>query len=85
MRVVAQNAMQLADLPEPCRGDVAVYMLFRLPDHQRKDLDNLSKGVLDGMNDVVFHDDVQVTTLVLNKIVSVADNPGVDVTVVFFN
>ncbi len=61
-------------------GDVEVAMSFSLPDGRRKDLDNLSKAVLDGMNGVAFADDKQVTRLVLEKHVD-RENPGVHVQV----
>jgi crossover junction endodeoxyribonuclease RusA len=61
-------------------GDVEVALSFALPDKRRKDLDNLSKAVLDGMNGIAFADDKQVTRLVLEKHVD-PDNPGVHVQV----
>lgn len=44
-----------------------------------KDVDNLAKAVLDGMNGVVFRDDVLITRLWVTKIA--AEKPGVDVRV----
>lgn len=43
----------------------------------RYDVDNLAKAVLDGMNEVCFLDDVQITRLWVVK--EAAENPGVDV------
>lgn len=46
----------------------------------RPDLDNYIKGVLDGMNEVVFRDDAQIIHLIASKIY--ADKPGIVVTVI---
>lgn len=51
----------------PIEEDVAVILLFYRENRYRVDLDNLSKAVLDGMNDIVFKDDKQVVELHLFK------------------
>ena len=61
-------------------GDLAVSMTFSLHDRRRRDLDNLSKGVLDAMNGIVFDDDRQVVDLHLRKQYS-KEHPGVFVKV----
>ncbi len=61
-------------------GDLQVTIAFSLPDDKiARDLDNLSKSVLDGMNKIVYHDDRQITRLHLSKRVS--SKPGITVKV----
>jgi Holliday junction resolvase RusA-like endonuclease len=52
---------------EPLEGPVAVSIDFYLPDHRVKDLDNLSKAVLDACKHIVFGDDTAVYELHLCK------------------
>lgn len=56
-------------------GPVQVVLLFLLPDHRPRDLDNLCKSVLDGLNGIAWDDDKQVTLLHKRKCVS--KRPGV--------
>ena len=58
--------------------DVEIY--FYLPNHSRRDIDNLSKAILDAMNQVVYIDDCQVVDLLLHKRFN-ADEYGVTVAV----
>lgn len=51
----------------PLAGPLAVTIDFYLPDRKRRDLDNLSKAVLDACNKVVWKDDNQVEALKLFK------------------
>lgn len=44
---------------------------------KKPDLDNLVKSILDGMNDIIFHDDGQVASLEVRKLLS--DNPRTEV------
>jgi Holliday junction resolvase RusA-like endonuclease len=60
----AKIAMQGRD---PIAAPVSMTIDFYLPNHSRKDLDNLSKCVLDGCNGIVFVDDNQVVDLELHK------------------
>lgn len=46
-------------------GLYSVRLIFGLPDRRVRDLDNLSKGTLDGMRHIVFDDDKQVKLLSL--------------------
>jgi Holliday junction resolvase RusA-like endonuclease len=62
------------------RGPVRVRLEFYLKDRRPKDADNLSKGVLDGLNKIVFKDDNQVCELLIIKHLD-PDNPGVGVSV----
>ncbi|MBI9042897.1 MAG: RusA family crossover junction endodeoxyribonuclease [Anaerolineaceae bacterium] len=61
---------------EVLSGSVAVNLEFRLPDRRRRDLDNLTKAVLDGCNKVIFEDDTQVGELHIWKKVD-RERPGV--------
>jgi Holliday junction resolvase RusA-like endonuclease len=64
----------------PLSGDLAVTLDFYLPDRRRRDLDNLAKGTADAMNGIVWNDDQQITSLLINKFYGRAE-PGVTVTV----
>lgn len=48
-------------------GPITAEIDFYLPNRSRRDLDNLSKGVLDAMNGLVYDDDCQVIDLHLRK------------------
>jgi crossover junction endodeoxyribonuclease RusA len=61
-------------------GDVKVKLEFRLHDARRRDSDNLSKCVLDGMNGIAWIDDTQVNDLHITKVID-RENPGVMITV----
>ena len=37
------------------------------PDRRRRDLDNLAKAVLDGMNGVLYDDDSQIDNLIIRR------------------
>ena len=75
----AKAAAQMADW-DMLTGDVAARLIFYLPDRRRRDIDNLSKAVLDAMNGIIYKDDTQVQKLVVDKKVS-RDKPGVFVIV----
>ena len=77
---VAWTAKQEMMDDDMLTGELSVSMTFMLPDRRKRDLDNLSKGVLDAMNGVVFEDDRQVIELHLRKQYS-KDYPGVRVKV----
>jgi len=49
-------------------GDVRVSLYFMLPNRIRRDLDNLAKGVCDGMRGIVYKDDSQIVYLQLEKV-----------------
>jgi Holliday junction resolvase RusA-like endonuclease len=52
----------------PHSGPVAAEFLFTLPESKvRKDLDNLIKGTMDGLKNIVFVDDDQVMRLQAEK------------------
>jgi len=65
---------------EPFGGDLCAELRFVRSDKRRVDLDNLSKAVLDGCNEIVWKDDKQVFVLFLYKDYD-KNNPGVNVRV----
>lgn len=60
---------------QPLSGNVKVMLVFLLKDRRRRDLDNLSKAVLDALNGIAYLDDKQVTDLHIVK--SLSKEPGV--------
>jgi Holliday junction resolvase RusA-like endonuclease len=60
-------AHQAMDGAEPVDHDLIVRIQFILANRMRIDLDNLSKAVLDGCNEVVWKDDKQIVDLHLTK------------------
>lgn len=52
---------------EQLSGELSVSIDFYLPDRRRRDLDNLSKAVLDACNGIVWDDDQQIVVLRLSK------------------
>lgn len=66
----AQQAMRARDLVDPIEAQsFTVTLVFFLGDSRRIDLDNLSKAVQDGLNQVVWQDDQQNIRLVVDKYV----------------
>lgn len=61
-------------------GDIRVELNFKRKDKRKCDLDNLSKGVLDACNKIIWADDKQITDLRITKKHD-KENPGVLVTV----
>lgn len=53
----------------PLQGKVRVRVLFVLPDRIRRDVDNLLKSVMDGLNGIAFEDDSQVVSSTVGKVV----------------
>ena len=76
---VAVCARQAVLGAAPFLGAVMVELTFALPDRRRRDLDNLSKGVLDAMRQIVYHDDTQIVDLLLHK--RYGKQPGVVIVV----
>lgn len=72
--LVAIRAREAMAGREPITGPVAVRVVFCLPDNRRRDLDNLSKGVLDAIKTICFGDDSQITCL--NLVKHVKEHPG---------
>ena len=46
---------------------LTVLLIARPPDRRRRDLDNLAKAVLDGMNGVLYDDDSQIDNLIIRR------------------
>lgn len=55
-------------------GVLSLQLIFLLGNNRRVDLDNLAKGVQDGMNKIVWGDDLQVVDLHLRKFVIADQN-----------
>lgn len=58
------------------KGKAKVTLLFLLKDRRRRDLDNLSKAVLDALNGIAWVDDTQVVDLHIVKAIT-RESPGV--------
>lgn len=64
----------------PFTGSLRVLIELSFPDRRKRDVDNYSKGVLDGLNHRAFRDDSQIVELVLRKKVT-PRKEGVQVTI----
>jgi crossover junction endodeoxyribonuclease RusA len=62
---------------DPITGPVAVRLVFVLKTKRKIDIDNLSKGVLDSLKDIVFGDDSDVVNLHAVKHIMPKATPGV--------
>lgn len=79
---VAWKAKEVMQGLEPFESRMIVLLDFCLPDNRRKDLDNLSKGCLDGCNKIIWKDDQQIILLIIAKKIESSDEcaeVGVDV------
>lgn len=76
---VAWEAKRAMDDRELFLCNLEVHICFYLNHQRRTDIDNLSKGVLDSCNGIVWKDDRQIMTLNLEK--KYCDNPGIQMTV----
>ena len=79
-QLVSTFARQAMAGRPPLTGDLVMTIVFVLPDHHRRDLDNLSKAICDSLNGIVFDDDSQIVDLHLTKRVD-KQVPGIVVTV----
>lgn len=61
------------------RIPVSLSLEFYMPDRRRRDIDNMAKAVMDGLNGVLYHDDYQVVRLECVKSVD-KDDPRTVVT-----
>ena len=66
--LVAYRAKEVMQGMDPLIGDTSVRLIFTLSNRRRVDLDNLSKGTLDGLRGIVFGDDSQVVNLHIVKL-----------------
>jgi Holliday junction resolvase RusA-like endonuclease len=73
----AQSA-KITEMVVCTKAPVVVSLDFYLGNRRIVDLDNLSKGVLDGLKGVLFVDDSQVVELHLRKFID-KQHPGVNV------
>ena len=76
IKVHARSAMQHSPRFEKITGPVRCHLALVLPDRRKRDVDNLSKAVLDGCNGVLWEDDTQIIDLHLTKGYD-KENPGV--------
>jgi len=76
----AIKALALAAGWTPLDGPVAVTLHFYVPDRRRRDIDNLTKLVLDALNGIAWHDDSQIRCLVARRS-HTPDSPRTDVDV----
>jgi len=60
--------MMAEDNVKMIEGEVAITMYFYFNDKKRRDLDNLSKAILDALNGIAWKDDNQVTQLLAEKV-----------------
>lgn len=65
----AQMALRRLEVIDPIEGNLSVELTFFLGNLRRIDLDNLSKAVQDGLNNIAWIDDQQNISLTLNKYV----------------
>jgi len=56
-----------AGVKELYTGPVLVYVRFYMRNRVRKDVDNMAKSLLDGLNGVIWGDDSQVWALIASK------------------
>lgn len=56
--------------PEPLAGPVILHADFYCHNRQRRDVDNLLKSIMDGINGVAFADDSQVVSVHASKLLS---------------
>jgi Holliday junction resolvase RusA-like endonuclease len=62
---------------QPFEGKIAIELIFVLGHKRVVDLDNLSKGVLDGIKNIVITDDHNAYDLFIRKIIQPGDHCGV--------
>ena len=72
----AQMAMRRLGMIDPLQGNLIVELTFFLGNARRIDLDNLSKAVQDGLNNITWIDDQQNITLIIHKYIC-RERPGV--------
>ena len=72
----ARDAMNVANF-EKITGPVACELIVILPDRRKRDIDNLSKVILDGCNGILWDDDTQIVDLHILKKLDREHPPGV--------
>ena len=65
--MVAYKAKEAMRGNDPILGETSIRLIFTLSNRRRVDLDNLSKGTMDGLREIVIDDDSQVVNLHIVK------------------
>ena len=78
VRVHAKNAIQFDSHFEKLTGAVGCELVIMLADQRKRDIDNLSKAILDGCNGTLWDDDTQIVDLHIIKGTN-KENPGVHI------
>ena len=73
-------AAREAGIHQPCTGPVRLAVSLWFPDRRRRDVDNVAKSVLDGLNGIAWSDDSQVAELSVSRDVD-RDRPRALITV----
>ena len=73
-------AARAAGIHQPCTSPVRLTLHLVFPDRRRRDIDNATKAVMDGLNGIVWYDDSQVVELVVTREVD-RDQPRAEITV----
>ena len=76
----AVGAYALAGRVRPTSSSLRVSIALFLPDRRRRDVDNMAKSILDGLNGTAFDDDDQVVELNVTKQID-RENPRAEVTI----
>jgi Holliday junction resolvase RusA-like endonuclease len=63
----ARTARQAAEIYAPFAGRIGVNLTLHYKKKKIFDIDNVAKSVLDGMNSVIYHDDKQVSFLLIQE------------------
>jgi Holliday junction resolvase RusA-like endonuclease len=61
-----------------CSGTFEVTLMMFMPDRRHRDIDNVTKSILDGCNGIVWRDDSQVSQVTATKLLD-RDQPRVEV------
>jgi crossover junction endodeoxyribonuclease RusA len=77
-------AARLAQLPEYA-GDVELCVIAYTASRNKQDVDNIAKGVLEGLEGIAYKDDRQVCRLVIEKHKPASRGEGCEVTVAGLN
>ena len=66
---------------EPIKGPLSIQLTFYRADKRRVDWDNLAKTVTDALQGIVYYDDSQIVTALINKRIG-CDRPRVEIAVI---
>lgn len=55
-------------LKKPLEGNVAIYIRVYVKNNVFPDIDNIAKAIMDGMQGIAYHNDRQVSYLVIQRI-----------------